>query len=66
MRLDFAYATRSVLYVMAAIMAAAAVVAFVGLRAGLQEETDVVAAESMPPAESGGEVGADPEAPALA
>ncbi len=37
-RLDFAYATRSVLYVMAAIMAAAAVVAFVGLRAGLQEE----------------------------
>jgi len=65
-RLDFAYATRSVLYVMAAIMAAAAVVAFIGLRAGLQEETDVVAAESMPPAESGGEVGADPEAPALA
>ena len=38
-RLDFAYATRSVLYVMAAIMAAAAVAAFVGLRAGLQEET---------------------------
>jgi EmrB/QacA subfamily drug resistance transporter len=38
-RLDFAYATRSVLYVMAAIMAAAAVVAFVGLRAGAQEET---------------------------
>ncbi len=37
-RLDFAYATRSVLYVMAAIMAAAAVVAFVGLRRGPQEE----------------------------
>ncbi len=37
-RLDFAYATRSVLYVMAAIMAVAAIVAFVGLRAGLQEE----------------------------
>ena len=37
-QLDFAYATRSVLYVMAAVMAAAAVVAFVGLRAGLQEE----------------------------
>jgi EmrB/QacA subfamily drug resistance transporter len=36
-RLDFAYATRSVLYVMAAIMAVAAIVAFVGLRAGLQE-----------------------------
>jgi EmrB/QacA subfamily drug resistance transporter len=39
-RLDFAYATRSVLYVMAGVMAAAAVVAIFGLRAGLQEETD--------------------------
>lgn len=39
-RLDFAHATSSVLYVMAAIMAVAAVAAFVGLRAGLQEETD--------------------------
>jgi len=38
-RLDFADATRSVLYVMAAIMAAAAVVALVGLRRGLQEDT---------------------------
>jgi EmrB/QacA subfamily drug resistance transporter len=38
-RLDFADATRSVLYVMAGIMAAAAITAFVGLRAGLQEET---------------------------
>ena len=38
-RLDFAYATRSVLYAMAAIMAAAAVVALVGLRRGLQEES---------------------------
>jgi EmrB/QacA subfamily drug resistance transporter len=38
-RLDFAYATRSVLYVMAAIMAAAAVVAFVGLRPGVQEDS---------------------------
>jgi MFS family permease len=37
-RLDFAYATRSVLYVMAAIMAAAAVVAFAGLRAGVQAD----------------------------
>jgi EmrB/QacA subfamily drug resistance transporter len=37
-RLDFAYATRSVLYVMAAIMAAAAVVAVLGLRRGVQEE----------------------------
>jgi hypothetical protein len=37
---DGAYATRSVLHVMAGIMATAAVVAFVGLRAGVQEETD--------------------------
>ncbi len=37
-KLDFAYATRSVFYVMAGIMAAAAVVAFVGLQRGLQEE----------------------------
>jgi len=44
-RLDFAYATRSVLYVMAAIMAAAAIVAVSGLRAGLQEET----ATDVPP-----------------
>ena len=42
-RLDFAYATRSVLYVMAAIMAAAMIVAFVGLRAGVQEEVEAVA-----------------------
>ena len=39
-RLDFAYATRSVLYVMAGVMAAAAVVALLGLRQGLQEESD--------------------------
>ena len=38
-RLDFAYATRSVLYIMAAIMATAAVIALIGLRAGLQEES---------------------------
>jgi EmrB/QacA subfamily drug resistance transporter len=37
-RLDFAYATRSVLYGMAIVMAAAAVVAVVGLHRGLQEE----------------------------
>jgi EmrB/QacA subfamily drug resistance transporter len=35
-RLDFAYATRSVLYAMAGVMAVAAVVALVGLRAGVQ------------------------------
>jgi EmrB/QacA subfamily drug resistance transporter len=40
-RLDFAYATRSVLYVMAAIMAVAAIVALAGLRAGVQQEVDV-------------------------
>ena len=37
-RLDFAYATRSVLYAMAAIMALAAITAFLGLRAGVQGE----------------------------
>ena len=37
-RLDFAYATRSVLYVMAAIMVVAALVALLGLRAGVQAE----------------------------
>jgi EmrB/QacA subfamily drug resistance transporter len=44
-RLDFAYATRSVLYVMAAIMAAAAIVALVSLRAGLQREADATEVE---------------------
>ncbi|WP_079175947.1 MFS transporter [Actinacidiphila rubida] len=37
-RLDFAYSTRTVFYVMAGIMAAAAIVAKIGLRPGLQEE----------------------------
>jgi EmrB/QacA subfamily drug resistance transporter len=45
-RLDFAYATRSVLYVMAAIMAAAALAAFIGLRAGVQEDADPLAADA--------------------
>jgi hypothetical protein len=44
-RLDFAYATRSVLFVMAAIMAAAAIAAFVGPRAGVQEEAVAAAPE---------------------
>jgi EmrB/QacA subfamily drug resistance transporter len=39
-RLDFAHAIHSVLFVMAVVMAAAAVVAFVGLRRGVQVETD--------------------------
>jgi EmrB/QacA subfamily drug resistance transporter len=37
-RLDFAYATQTVLYIMAAVMAVAAIVAFLGLRAGVQQE----------------------------
>jgi EmrB/QacA subfamily drug resistance transporter len=37
-RLDFAGSTQTVLYVMGGVMAAAALVAFVGLRAGVQEE----------------------------
>ena len=37
-RLDFAYATRDVLYGMALVMAVAAVVGMVGLRRGVQEE----------------------------
>ncbi len=48
-RLDFAYATRSVLLVMAGVMAAATLVSFLGLRRGVQQE--VVA-----PREQGGEV----------
>jgi MFS family permease len=46
-RLDFAEATRSVFHVMAVIMAAAAVVAIVGLRRGVQEEP-VAAPETAP------------------
>jgi Major Facilitator Superfamily len=38
--LDFAYATRTVLYVMGGIMALAAIVAIVGLRIGRQSELD--------------------------
>jgi EmrB/QacA subfamily drug resistance transporter len=39
LKLDFAYATRTVFYVMAGIMAVAAVVGFLGLERGIQEET---------------------------
>jgi len=39
-RLDFAYATRSVLQAMAVIMIAAAVAALIGLRSGVQEDQD--------------------------
>ena len=44
-RLDFAYATRTVLYVMAAIMAVAAVVGLLGLRRGVQAESDDAGAD---------------------
>src|SRR6202012_5650375 len=37
-QVDFAYSTRTVLYVMAGIMAVAAIVAIIGLRSGLQED----------------------------
>ena len=43
-RLDFADATRSVLHAMAAIMGVAAVVAFVGLRRGVQAEPEAAPA----------------------
>jgi EmrB/QacA subfamily drug resistance transporter len=58
-RMDFAYATRSVLYAMAAIMAAAAIVAFLGLRAGLQADSDEAPADSrepFPPEPAGAEL----------
>lgn len=48
-RLDFAYASRSVFYVMAGIMAAAAVVALIGLQPGLQKQ------ETEPNPEAGDE-----------
>jgi EmrB/QacA subfamily drug resistance transporter len=54
-RLDFAYATRSVLYAMAAIMAAAAIVAFVGLQAGVQQDAPVPDGEPF-----AGEPGVEP------
>ena len=45
-RLDFAYATRSVFYVMAAIMAVAMVIALVGLRRGAQTESEALEADT--------------------
>jgi hypothetical protein len=50
-RVDFAHATQTILYLMAAIMLAAAVVARVGLERGLQTET---ADEPVGPAEPAG------------
>jgi EmrB/QacA subfamily drug resistance transporter len=46
-RLDFAFATRSVLYGMAIVMAVAAVVGLFGLRAGLQEDPEVAGTDPV-------------------
>jgi len=48
-RLDFAHATQTVFLAMAAIMAAAALVAFLGLRAGRQRASDEAPAGSIEP-----------------
>src|SRR5579875_1719430 len=55
-RADFAYATRTVLFVMAGIMAVAALVAIVGLRSGVQQEEapGPVDATGRPAAEAAG------------
>jgi EmrB/QacA subfamily drug resistance transporter len=47
-RLDFAYATRTVFYIMAGIMAVGALVSVVGLRAGAQEESDQAPRDEQP------------------
>ena len=46
-RADFADATQAVVYSMAVIMGVAAVVAFAGLRRGVQQDTDVVQPEAV-------------------
>lgn len=48
-RLDFAYATQSVVRAMAVFMAVAAVVAVVGLRHGVQEEREATPADATVP-----------------
>ena len=63
-RLDFAQSTQTVLYVMAGIMAAAAIVAIAGLRAGVQQDiaTAGAGAAGQPDAgerAGGGEAGGD-------
>jgi hypothetical protein len=47
-RVDFAQSTQTVLYVMAGIMAAAAIVAILGLRAGVQQDIGAVAETPTP------------------
>ena len=56
-RLDFAYASRTVFYVMAGIMAVAAVVALVGLERGVQAEPE---SEAPAPADEGARPAAGP------
>jgi len=51
-RLDFAHASQTVFYVMCGVMAAAAVVAFVGLRAGVQEDLATAPATAAEAAEA--------------
>ncbi|WNM43607.1 MFS transporter [Kitasatospora sp. CM 4170] len=55
-RADFAEATQTVLYWMAAIMAVAAVVAMVGLRPGVQAETAAEEQEPLPTGDRPGQV----------
>ncbi len=53
-RLDFAHATSTVLYIMAGIMAAAAIVALIGLKQGVQQDLPATAADDPVSAERGG------------
>jgi MFS family permease len=50
-RLDFAYASRAVFYVMSGTMALAAVVALIGLRPGVQEDPDAARRGAATPQE---------------
>lgn len=49
-RLDFAHASQDIFYVMAGVMAAAAVIAFAGLRAGRQRAPEEAAGDAARPA----------------
>jgi len=63
-RLDFAQSTQTVLYVMGGVMAAAAVVAILGLRAGLQQDLPGGAGGAERQAEAGGDRYAESDDPA--
>ena len=60
-RLDFAGATQTVLYVMAAVMAVAAVVAVLGLRHGAQQEVSASPADTADTASPGLASAGDPD-----